>query len=143
MSNEFKLVGPIYGTKKLNEYKNPDILYSIVDGKKCLINDLHISKEKNGSIYLYHSFYKVNAEKTKIIHTGRWYDNSGKIKFTINKKLKTLTVILKNISWENWDATSSIYTRFPKHENLNTFSVNSLFVFLNSSYISSLFVFYV
>lgn len=104
VAKELSLKGSLHGTTIIKEYQNPDILYSIVDNKICKGNSLKIkyNKEKN-NFYVYHSFDRYNNELKKT-YSGRWYNTNTNFDYkSINENKKTLTVILKNIEWENFD----------------------------------------
>jgi hypothetical protein len=107
--NKIELSGPFHGKKIIKEYDNPDILYSVVDNKKFLINKLTIIKNKDDTIFVYHSYDKVSTDKKKITYSGRWYNSKLNINDChLNKKKNMLNVILKNVAWEDFDSNKTI-----------------------------------
>lgn len=101
MKNKLILKGSLHGTKQIKKYDNPDILYSKVDGMIFQKNDFTISKNKDNSFYLYHSYVSFD-EKFNKINSSRWYHTNYVLNSkSINDKNKTLTIILKDVNWEN------------------------------------------
>lgn len=102
--NKLILKGLLYGTNKIKEYSNPDILYSSIDNEIFNGNELTISYDKiKNNYYIYHSYDKYDLQLKKI-YSGRWYDT----KFNIECDLlcvenKTLTIKLENVEWVNFD----------------------------------------
>jgi hypothetical protein len=108
MTKEIILKGSLYGSKKIKEYSNPDILYSKVDSKICRGNKLSIkyNKEKK-NFYIYHS-YDIFDNNLSKIHYGRWYDTNFNFDLKLfDKKKNTLTIKLKKVEWENFDTGKS------------------------------------
>jgi len=101
---KLELRGVLYGTKTIKKYKDPQILYSIVDGHKCQKNKLSIGYNKSkDSVYIYHSYDGYDAQM-KNIYSGRWYDTKFKLDSSmINKANKSLTIKMMDTDWHNFD----------------------------------------
>lgn len=101
MKNKLLLKGSLYGTKQIKKYDNPDILYSNVDEQKFQKNEFTISKNKDNSFYIYHSYVSFD-DKFNVINSSRWYHTNYVLNTnSMNEKNKTITIILKNVNWEN------------------------------------------
>jgi hypothetical protein len=66
---EIELKGSYRGVKKFKELKNPDILYSMVDGVRCDKNKLTVKKNNQATYYVYHSYNSIQID-----YSGRWYN---------------------------------------------------------------------
>jgi len=98
MAHDLVLKGALHGVEKVVPYKDPDILYSIVDNIKYPQNKIRLSYVANKpGFYIYHMY-----DNREIKYSGRWYDLSFKFE-PENLKDMMLTVHLKQIAWRDFE----------------------------------------
>lgn len=106
MVKQIRLKGPMHGAKIFKPYKNPDIIYSVIDNHKCQVNELHIEYlPENNVFYIYHSYKNIyDKNDNGAVYTGRWYNRN--YSFT-NKNLdeneKTFKIVLKSVAFEDFN----------------------------------------
>ena len=90
------LKGPLYGTKIIKRYKNPDILRSRILNKVCEFNNFTLSENESG-YFVYFSFYTDDRK-----WSGRWFDSTVTVNdFNLDPELKQLTYIIPK--WDGGD----------------------------------------
>lgn len=105
MSKKLTLKGPMHGVKVFKTYKNPDIIYSVVDNHKCQVNNLQIEYLPDKNVfYIYHSYKNIYEKNdNEAIYSGRWYNrNYSFTKKDLDENEKYLNILLKSVSWEDF-----------------------------------------